>query len=159
MAATGPSSYCVNCGAQVRQNSNFCIACGASPMYSQQSYPQQQLYPQKPLAGSVAHHMAARGFAQIFGIHPAVAFLTIAVDLMMNVGTYGTLGALWIFTLPVGLVLGIIAYMAQKKWYGDDNESAAIKAMIVALLTAIPAPVSPILIPSGIVGLFSRKKN
>jgi len=128
-------------------------------MYSEQSYPQQQPYPQKPSAGSVAHHMAARGFAQIFGIHPAVAFLTITVDLMMNFGTWGTLGALWIFTLPVGLVLGIIAYMAQKKWYGDDNESAAIKAMIVALLTAIPVPVSPVLIPSGIVGLFSRKKN
>jgi len=105
------------------------------------------------------HDIAARGFAQRFGVHPAVAFLTIAVDLMMNFGTAVTWGALWIATIPVGLILGGIAYMAQKKWYGDDHESALIKALIVALLTAIPAPVSPLLIPSGIAGLFRRKKG
>ncbi len=95
----------------------------------------------------------------MFGLHPAVAFLTIAVDLMCNLGTGITLGALWVFTLPIGLVVGIIAFLAQKKWYGDDNESAIIKALIVALLTAIPVPLSPILIPSGIVGFFNRKKD
>jgi hypothetical protein len=88
-----------------------------------------------------------------------VAFLTIIVDLMMNFGTAATLGALWVATIPVGLVLGTIAFLAQKKWYGDDNESAIIKALIVALLTAIPAPISPVLIPSGIAGLFRRKNN
>jgi hypothetical protein len=95
----------------------------------------------------------------MFGLHPAVAFLTIAVDLMLNVVTTASLGTLWIFTLPIGLVVGVIAYMAQRKWYGDDNESAIIKALIVALLTAIPVPLSPILIPSGIMGFFNRKKD
>ena len=107
----------------------------------------------------VPHAAAARGFAQTFGVHPAVAFLTIIVDLMMTFGTAATLGALWVATIPVGLVLGTIAFLAQKKWYGDDNESAIIKALIVALLTAIPAPISPVLIPSGIAGLFRRKNN
>ncbi len=77
----------------------------------------------------------------------------------MNVGTWATLGALWVATIPVGLVLGAIAYLAQKKWYGDDSESAFIKALIVALLTAIPAPVSPVLIPSGVMAFFRRKGN
>ena len=95
----------------------------------------------------------------MFGLHPAVAFLTVAVDLMLNFGTYITWGALWVATIPIGLVVGVIAYMAQKKWYGDDDQSAIIKALIVALLTAIPAPLSPILIPSGIMGFFNRKKS
>jgi hypothetical protein len=87
--------------------------------------------------------MAARGFAQTFGVHPAVAFLTITVDLMMNFGTAATLGALWVATIPVGLVLGTIAYLAQKKWYGDDNDSAFIKALIAPCSRPFPHPSRP----------------
>jgi len=142
------AGWCSQCGAKLDGRSNFCVGCGKPIALTSSSV----LTPSP-------HHVAARGFAQTFGVHPAVAFLTIIVDLMMNFGTAATLGALWVATIPVGLVLGTIAYLAQKKWYGDDNESAFIKALIVALLTAIPAPVSPVLIPSGIVGFFRRKKT
>src|SRR5664280_674723 len=154
---------CSKCGTQYSQASGFCSVCGtalASHHEPQVLPPESQvLSPNLPFpAGSPPHHLASRSFAQIFGLHPAVAFVTIAVDLMLNLGEGLTWGALWIATIPIGLVIGIIAYMAQKKWYGDDNESAIIKALIVALLTAIPVPLSPILIPSGIMGFFNRKK-
>ena len=47
------------------------------------------------------------------------------------------------------------------KWYGDDHDSAAIKAGIVGLLTAIPVGIPAIVwVPSGLLGLIhnARKK-
>ena len=118
------------------------------------------LPPEPPLpTGATPHQLASRGFAQMFGFHPAVASLTIAVDLMIWFGDVATAG----LAIPVGIAasvpVGVITYLAQKKWYGDDKESALIKALIAGLLTAIPAPLSPILIPSAIVGLLRRKKD
>jgi hypothetical protein len=50
--------------------------------------------------------------------------------------------------------VGLVAYKAQRHWYGDDRESALIKGLIVGLLTAIPTSLPGFLtIPSGIVGL------
>jgi hypothetical protein len=44
------------------------------------------------------------------------------------------------------------------KWYGDDRESALIKALILAFLTAIPVPLPAFLsVPAGIMGLFRHK--
>ena len=172
-------AFCSQCGTQFFESDKFCNGCGCGTisLYTQQAQPQQPQYsdppplafppppptavywPRQSLAPNTPHHVAARGLSQIFGVHPAVAFLTITIDLMMNVGTWATWGALWVATIPVGLVLGAITYLAQKKWYDDDDGSAIIKALIVALLTAIPAPLTPVLIPSGIVGIFNRKKN
>jgi hypothetical protein len=63
----------------------------------------------------------------------------------------------------VGIALGFITYKAQRHWYRDDQESAIIKGLIVALLTAIPTSLPGFLtIPSGIVGLvhiLRRKKD
>jgi hypothetical protein len=47
------------------------------------------------------------------------------------------------------------------KWYGDDHDSAMIKAGIVGLLTAIPVGIPAIVwVPSGLLGLLhnARKK-
>jgi magnesium-transporting ATPase (P-type) len=67
-------------------------------------------------------------------------------------------GVGWFLSIPIGMVLGVIIFLAQRKWYGDDNEEAFIKALIVAFLTAIPTSLPGYLtIPSGIVGLFHRK--
>jgi len=121
-----------------------------------------QTYPAAPQQQAFAHHAArAHGFSQIFGIHPAIAFLALVVDLMLFGGEIASLGAILPISIGAGLVLSLITYRAQRKWYGDDKESAAIKALILGFLTAIPTPLPAILsIPSGIVGLVHnlRKK-
>jgi hypothetical protein len=49
----------------------------------------------------------------------------------------------------------LIIYKIQRHWYyNDDHESALIKALICALLTAIPSPLGPVLsIPAGLLGI------
>lgn len=102
---------------------------------------------------------AARGFAQSFGLHPATTLLTVIVDSMLFTGEIATLGMSMIFSLAVSVAVGFLAYRAQQKWYGDDQESAAIKAGILGLLTAIPTALpSFIYLPMGVIGLFKRNK-
>ena len=80
--------------------------------------------------------------------------------MMLHAADVVSMGMLMPFSILAGFVLGIITFMAQKKWYGDDNESAAIKALVVTLLTAIPSPLPYVLfVPAGLVGFFRRKKN
>lgn len=127
------------------------------PRYPPQSYPQQHYAPQHPGKWN-QHPGTSHGFAQTFGLHPAGVVLTLAVNTMVFVTGWVTIGAGWLTSIPVGLVLGGIIYQIQKKWYGDDHESALLKAAIVAFLTAIPTSLPGYLtIPSGIVGFFRRK--
>jgi hypothetical protein len=106
----------------------------------------------------IEHHASrARGFGQLFGIHPTIASLALIVDLMLFGGEVLTLGELLPVSIGAGFVLGIITYLAQRKWYGDDKEAARIKGLIIGLLTAIPTPLPAALyIPSGIVGLIHK---
>ena len=101
------------------------------------------------------HQLVARGVGQVFGLHPAIAVLTVAVDAMVFSGDIASVGIGVVpLSLAAGGILGCITYMAQKKWYGDDNESAAIKALILAFLTAIPTSLPNLLfVPAGLVGL------
>lgn len=152
---------CSRCGFVANQPSPFCPGCGAQTGFA---FPVQNLqtYPPAPQYQPIAPHAArARGFSQIFGVHPAIAALTVIVDLMLFGGEVATMGAILPVSIGAGAVLGLIAYMAQRKWYGDDKESAAIKGLILGFLTAIPTPLPAILsVPSGIVGLVHnlRKK-
>jgi uncharacterized membrane protein YvlD (DUF360 family) len=94
-------------------------------------------------------------FGQLFGLDPRVAFLTLIVDMMLNAGDLVSMGLLLPVSAAAGVVLGYVVYRAQINWYGDDKESARIKALILGLLTAIPTPIPEILyIPAGILGLF-----
>lgn len=103
------------------------------------------------------HQHAGRGLAQSFGLHPAVALLTVIVDSMLFTGEVVTLGAGWLLSLLVSAVVGFLAFRAQVAWYGDDEESATIKAGILALLTAIPSALpSFIYLPMGFIGFFRR---
>jgi hypothetical protein len=114
---------------------------------------------QPNIRGNTPQHMAARGFAQSLGLHPGMALLTIIVDAMLFGGDLATAWFILPLTLAVSFGLGIATFMAQKKWYGDDNESAFIKAFIVAGLTAIPTSLPGFLcIPAGIVGLFRKER-
>jgi hypothetical protein len=76
------------------------------------------------------------------------------IDVMLNAGDVFTMGLLLPLSIAAGFVLGCIAYRAQIYWYGDDPESARIKAITLGLLTAIPTPLPELLyIPAGLVGL------
>lgn len=106
------------------------------------------------------HHVAARGFGQMFGLCPAMAFLTLIVDTMLFGGAVVSLGTSLPVSLVAGLVIGYITYNAQIKWAGDDKECARIKAIIVAFLTAIPSPLPYLLfVPAGIVGFFHGRRS
>jgi hypothetical protein len=101
------------------------------------------------------HQIAAAGFGRAFGLHPGVAVLTVAVDMMLHAADVMSAGLLIPFSFGGGVVLGLITFLAQRKWYGDDADSATIKALIVAVLTAIPSPLPYVLfVPAGIVGFF-----
>jgi hypothetical protein len=93
------------------------------------------------------------GLTQLFGLDPRIAILTLLVDAMLFGGELLTMGLLIPFAIVAGLVLGFITYRAQVRWYGDDRESALIKAAVIVLLTAIPTPLPAILyIPSAVLG-------
>jgi hypothetical protein len=108
-----------------------------------------------PPENSAAHPAAARGFMSTFGLDPRVALLTVMVDLMANSATIVSAGLLYEVELGAAVVLTLIAYKAQRAWYGDDRDSALIKALIVGLLTAIPVPITPLFaLPGGAIGLL-----
>lgn len=89
----------------------------------------------------------------MFGTHPIPATATVAANVMLFGGTLATAGAILPLAVIVGIVLSFVTYRAQMKWYGDDSESAALKAIIIGLLTSIPVGLPAFLtVPSGIIG-------
>lgn len=102
------------------------------------------------------------GFLQTFGIDVRVAILTVMIDVMAFSGTILSLGLLYVVEIGAALGLGFITYRIQKAWYGDDHDSAIIKASIIGLITAIPTPISGLVAgPGGLLGLMHllvRKK-
>jgi hypothetical protein len=109
--------------------------------------------------GGGPHQLAARGFAQTFGLQPAMAFLTVVADTMIFAGDVASSGFLLPVAAGAGVVLGVITFLAQRKYFGDDKECALIKGLIVALLTAIPSPLPyALFLPAGVVGFFRSKK-
>jgi hypothetical protein len=108
--------------------------------------------------------MAARGFAQLFALNPLLAIFVILLDAMESAVDVATLGisapVLWLIG---GIFTGIVVFMGQKKWGGDDQEEALIKALMVAFLVALPTPFPSLLtVPSAVVGtvqMLRRKVN
>ena len=155
---------CPDCGVVTMEATRFCPSCGRD---NKLVTPYQPSYPQQYQAGYSAPqgHTAAKGIEQIFGIDPRIAFLAFVVDLMLFGAAAATMGLTLPILIPLsiaaGVVLGRITYKAQMKWYGDDHDSAMIKAGIVGLLTAIPVGIPAIVwVPSGLLGLLhnARKK-
>jgi len=106
------------------------------------------------------HGVLAKGFGQTFGILPSIALLTLAVDTMLFAGEIASMGLILPICCAAGCLLGLITFLAQRKHYGDDNEAALIKGLIVALVTAIPSPLSGLLsVPSGIVGFVYNMRR
>jgi hypothetical protein len=144
----------------MHESSRFCSSCGTDSLIRQ--YQPRQNRQTDQYSSPNTHHAASKGFGQMYGLDPRIAFLAFIVDAML----FGS--AVPGFTLPVvlpvamvaGLILGSITYKAQLKWYGDDRESAMIKAGIVGLLTAIPVGI-PVFawIASGTIGLLHNFKK
>jgi hypothetical protein len=165
---------CEPCQHWMPDGARFCDVCGRpvmmqAPTYPQQfwpagpypashSAPAQYLLPPPPQERGLSHnHLIARGVAQTFGLHPAMAFLTVVVN-TMAFATGVIIPGAWLASIPVGMVIALIVYMGQMKWYDDDHESAIIKALIVGFLTAIPTSLPGYLtIPAGVIGIFRKK--
>jgi hypothetical protein len=154
---------CPDCGVVIVEASRFCPSCGRNNRPVMQYKPVRTYQPQAEYSPPHAHG-SSKAFDQIFGIDPRIAFLAFIVDLML----FGTAAATMGITLPLllplaiaaGIVLGRITYKAQVKWYGDDNDSAMIKAGIVGLLTAIPVGIPAIVwVPSGLLGLIHNARR
>lgn len=105
-------------------------------------------------------HAAARGFGQVFGLHAATAALTLGVNAMMFGAEAVTMGTAFPAALAAAVVLAFITYKAQKKWYGDDHDSALLKALSVGLLTCIPSGLPALLTaPSAVVGIIHTLRS
>ena len=83
-----------------------------------------------------------KDLSKTFGLHPLTAIVLLVVDWMLFGEEIATGGIGWLISLPVGVLLGLAAVMIQKHAYEDENGSAIAKGLVVALLTAIPAPLS-----------------
>jgi hypothetical protein len=145
--------FCTQCGSAMQDTHEYCGKCGKQIDSSAlvPRGPRFQRIPNKNpgTVGSIGR------FGQLFGLDPRVAFLTLIVDMMLNAADLISMGLLLPVSVAAGVVLGYIVYRAQINWYGDDKESAGIKALILGLLTAIPTPIPEILyIPAGVLGLF-----
>lgn len=104
---------------------------------------------------------AARSLTDMFGLDIRAALLTILVDMMVFGGDILSAGVLIPVGIGAGCVLAFIVYKIQSRYFGDDHDTAMIKAAIVGLLTAIPVPLTPLVaIPGGVLGLVKalRKK-
>lgn len=153
--------FCTQCGASVQSTHFYCAKCGTQADTS-------AVIPRQPNFRRVGGATGAGGslvrrFGRLFGLDPRIAFLALIVDMMLNAGDIVSMGMLLPVSIAAGFVMGYVTYRAQINWYGDDPESAKIKAIILGLLTAIPTPIPEILyIPAGVVGLvrgFWRKDS
>ena len=149
-------SYCTQCGAATTHTDQYCGTCGKHIDSSTALGLREPRFQRIPTR-DYGTEGSLRRFGQIFGLDPRVAFLTLVVDMMLNAGDLASMGLLLPLSVAAGVVLAYVVYRAQINWYGDDKESARIKALVLGLLTAIPTPIPEILyIPAGIVGLFHR---
>jgi hypothetical protein len=115
--------------------------------------------PKNPATVSHPLH-AARGFAQTMGLHPAIALFTLCTDFMIFGGEVITAGMSLPLSLLVSSAVGYVTYKGQQAWFGDSEESAKTKAIMLATLTFIPSPLPAFLYtPLGFLGLFRRNKN
>ena len=146
--------YCTQCGANIHEGNQFCGKCGTKADITTvvRRVPGFWRVPAKDQTAA-----APRRFSQAFGLDPRIAFLTLIIDMMLNAGDLLSMGMLLPVSIAAGIVLGYVVYKAQINWYGDDAESAKIKALVIGLLTAIPTPIPELLyLPAGLLGLFNR---
>ncbi|TWB15540.1 hypothetical protein FBZ89_114134 [Nitrospirillum amazonense] len=156
-------AFCSDCGKQLPSTAAaFCGHCGsqvARMALTTVEPPPNAAYrmaaPGGAIAATVNPPPTKGGFVQTFGLDIRVAILTVIVDTLVFSGTIVSLGTLYFFEIGAGFVLGFVTYKIQKNWYGDDHHAALIKALVIGLVTAIPAPISGLFtVPGGALGLI-----
>jgi hypothetical protein len=76
----------------------------------------------------------------------------------LGIATLGT--GLIPLSIGAGVLMALITFLAQRKLYGDDDETALLKALMVGGLTAIPTGLpNALILPSAAVGLLRRKRG
>lgn len=149
--------FCTQCGAALQEAHQYCWKCGAR---AETSAPTTAIFSPRSRGFATRPRSSPSPFVRLFGLDPRIAILTLIVDMMLNAGDLATFGLLLPVSIAAGIVLGYITYKAQINWYGDDQESARIKAFAIGLLTAIPTPLPELLyIPAGLIGLFQSLKR
>jgi hypothetical protein len=153
--------YCTQCGASIQNTYRYCGRCGTQADTSAVMRP--DLGFRRVSGATDSRGKSIQRFGGLFGLDPRIAFLALIVDMMLNAGDVISMGLLLPVSIMAGAVMGYVTYRAQINWYGDDPESAKIKAIVLGLLTAIPTPLPEILyIPAGVIGLlrgFWRKES
>lgn len=152
--------FCSHCDATVREAGHYCSICGTRAGAPEPGPLARIQKVNSGRPGATDEPPVSRSFGQMFGIDLRIAIVMFVLDAMLNAGEIASMGLLVPVSLVAGVVLGYITYRAQMNWYGDDKESAKIKAVIVGLLTAIPTPLPEILyLPFGIVGFFHNLRR
>jgi hypothetical protein len=153
--------FCTQCGASIQSTHLYCAKCGTQADTS--AVVRRQPNFRRVVTGNEDGGGLILRFGRLFGLDPRIAFAALIVDMMLNAGDIASMGMLLPVSILAGVGLGYATYRAQINWYGDDPESAKIKAVILGLLTAIPTPLPELLyIPAGVVGLvraFRRKES
>lgn len=164
---------CSNCHAHNYDDASFCDACGTpfrqvllsesfNPLPPPMTY--APVSPQAALPSAPPYYHNAPlapydppanppGVLQTLGLHPLTAVTVFAVDCMLFLPDLG--GVTWVISILVSFVLGFGVFLVQKNMYKDDDGTALAKAVMLALLTAIPTPLPGFLTaPSGFLGLI-----
>lgn len=124
------------------------------------SYDPPSLPSAPPQPDPMANPSGFMAMCQTLGLHPLTTVVLFAVDWMMFGGEVMTVGIGWTVSILVSFVLGFGVFLTQKHIYKDDHETALAKAVMLALLTAIPTPLPGFLTaPSGFLGLIKVIKG
>lgn len=81
-----------------------------------------------------------RQISQFLGVHPLVAIVVVALDVMLFSVEAGTLGAGWVVSILAAIVLTIGCVLMQKYGSGDEWGLAIGKGLLIGIITAIPTP-------------------
>ena len=85
--------------------------------------------------------------AAALGIHPAPAFVVVAVDWMLFGTELPTFGTGWVVSIPVAIVLAVAVALFQHRGSPRDDLGLAVaKGLFVGLLTAIPTALASFLV-------------
>jgi hypothetical protein len=100
-----------------------------------------------------------RSVLQIIGLSPGAAVCAIGTDLLLFGADTISAELLLPFCMLAAGGLGFIVYRMQRNW-GDSHDNALMKGVLIALLTAIPVPLTPLLAgPAGIAGFIRNLRG
>jgi len=107
---------CSRCGAPVDDSNQYCARCGSKVSFPVPHFASTP--PSYSYAATPQPHAVSRGFGQMFGLDPRIAFLTVIVDMMLFGGDVLSGGLLVFLSVFVGAGLGFVTYKAQMNGTG-----------------------------------------